>query len=176
MEAARLALDRHDQPVPDDAVITAIIDGHGLKTFDWPEHNASSRRIGIGGAARGEVRLNDSIEQMNQYLARQQHEVATEIQGLSRYELGNPDVFSEAHARFENDLKPRSLKLLEASIKSEHVPEGVARSVVYKDSFGETVNYDITGFAQCSLDPQTARIQLEEFAAGIRTFADACER
>ena len=40
MEAARMGLERHGQPVADDAVITVIIDGHGLMTYDWPEHNA----------------------------------------------------------------------------------------------------------------------------------------
>ena len=40
MEAARIALERHHEPVLDDVVITVIIDGHGLRTYDCVEHNA----------------------------------------------------------------------------------------------------------------------------------------
>jgi hypothetical protein len=35
-----MSLERHGQPVADDAVITVIIDGRWLKTFDHVEHNA----------------------------------------------------------------------------------------------------------------------------------------
>jgi hypothetical protein len=40
MEAARIAPDQHRETVADDAVITVISDGHGLRTFDYVEHNA----------------------------------------------------------------------------------------------------------------------------------------
>jgi hypothetical protein len=40
MKAARIALQRHHEPVPDSALLIAIIDGHSLRTFDCVEHNA----------------------------------------------------------------------------------------------------------------------------------------
>ena len=56
MEAARIALDRHHGPVLDDAVITVILDGHGLRTFDYVEHNARQptyrHRVGAVRAGR----------------------------------------------------------------------------------------------------------------------------
>jgi hypothetical protein len=39
MEAARIALERHRKPVPDDAVLTVIIDGLGLMLSGCIEQN-----------------------------------------------------------------------------------------------------------------------------------------
>jgi hypothetical protein len=39
MEAARIALERHCKPVPDNAVLTVIIDGLGLMLSGCTEHN-----------------------------------------------------------------------------------------------------------------------------------------
>ena len=40
MEAAAHALEYNPRPVPDDAVITVIVNGKNPKTWDGPDHNA----------------------------------------------------------------------------------------------------------------------------------------
>ena len=58
IEAAWIALQRHHEPVADAAIITVILDGHELRTFEYVEHNAKQityrHRAGVvraGGTA-----------------------------------------------------------------------------------------------------------------------------